>query len=226
MKYLTALLSLLVLTACGGGGAATDGGSNPVAASAALPTVTPTVAPTASPSPTPTPASWGGFSGGGVFASPYQVTTPEDVTHIADFPGAYFELTGNIDMDGIAVTPIPVFSGVIQGHHYSLRNLTIQTTGGNSAALILTLSGIITQLYMSNILIESASQYAAAYAIDVSGTISNSQISSGTINSHLGGNGWNTGTGNPFYVNRVGGATITGDQSTVDFNGNSFFGTF
>lgn len=232
-KLIGSLTLVLTLSACnGGGGGSSDSPSavqdtSPVATASPTPSPTPSVAPTATPSPTPTLApAWGGFSGGGVLANPYQVTTATDVTHIGDFPAAYFELTGNIDMSGTTIVPISSFSGVIQGHLFALENLTIQTMGSTPSALVVALSGIINKLYMSNILVEASGNYAAAYGINVSGTISNCQILSGTINSHLGGNGNGVGTGNPIYTNAVGSPVVTGDQSTAVFNGNSFFATY
>ena len=213
MKYVLIIsLGLISLTGCGGDGGGSA--SAPQAIQNVAPTSFPTVSPTASPSPAP---AWGGFSGGGDLANPYQVTTSEDVDHIRDFPAAYFELTGNIDMTGVAFTPITNFSGVIQGNFYKLENLTIQTAGGDPAAFAVTLSGIINRLYLKDILIESTGDYAAALAFNLSGTISNSQILSGTINSHLGGNGNGVGVGNPFAVNRVGGSVMTGRSSDCGF---------
>lgn len=234
MKTLMVIL-ILSLTACKSSGGGSDAGSpqvssaEPVATASPTPTPTPTPIPTPSPTPTPTPApAWGGFSGAGDIGHPYQVTTSIDVTHIQDFPAAYFELTGNIDMTGINFTPIATFSGVIQGHLYRLNHFDIETTGGAPAAFAINISGIIHQLYLDNVTLSSDTGYAAGYAYTLTGTatLSQCQILSGTIMSPLGGNGWTTGTGNPFWVNRLAGSTVTQLQSTVDFNGNNSFDTF
>lgn len=220
MKNLILISSLLALTACqsSGGGSA----SPEVATSTNVPVATPSPTPSPSPSPTPspTPSGWGGFSGGGVMSNPYQVVTATDVTHIQDYPSAYFELVNSIDMTGTSFTPITDFSGVIQGHLFKLENLTIAGSGSTDVAFAMTLSGSINQLYMSGISITSAAGYAAAYAYSLTGHLTNCQILSGTVTSPRGGS-------NPFFVGSGGGAGgWSALQSTVDYNGTTSFQTF
>lgn len=232
MKKLIGFTALaLMVSACDSGGAASPSAlvltSIPVGLSPApIPSVTPSVSPSPSPSPSPSASilAWSGFSGNGDMAHPYEVTTATDVTHIGDFPAAYFELTGSIDMTGVTFTPIPTFSGVIQGHLHQLNHLTISEHG--DAALVLSLHGIINGLYFQDLTVSSAVGYAAGYSIDVYGTVSNSQILSAVITAPLCGNGNGSGTGNPIYTNFISGAVVTADQATVTFNGNSFYATY
>lgn len=217
-KFTLIVLMAVLVSGCEAGGGPTASTSSILESQPIL-----GIDPSPTPSPTPSPSvtatsTWGGFSGGGDQANPYQVTTAEDVTHIGDFPSAYFELTGNIDMSGTTFTPIPTFSGVIEGHLFKLYNFTIAATGANSAAFAITLTGSIDKLYMGNVSITSATQFAAAYAVNLQGNITNCQVLSGTLTSPQGGNGQNSGVGNVFYVNLVSGA-LSNSQASVTFNG-------
>lgn len=238
IKNVSVLTFGLCLAACQGGA---KGGSPETAAvvtqavASAAVTPAPTASPSASPSPTPSPSASPSpspspsaslsphtFSGAGVLASPYEISTAADVQHIADYPAAYFELTQDIDMTGVTLDPIPDFSGVIQGHFYELENLTITTLGNSPAAIVLNLTGIILDVQLDQLAISSETGYAAAFAFNVYGTVKDCRILAGDIVSPRGGHGVvgdGTGVGNPIYVNRIGGSIVTGDASDVTFNG-------
>jgi hypothetical protein len=213
---------MIALSGCGG-----DAGSEGLTATSSVNTIIPSPTPSATPSPSATPA-WSGYSGTGVLAHPYLLSTPDDVVHIGDYPAAYFSLTQNIDMVGVPLTPIPNFTGVIQGHLHKFDHVTIASSGANAAAFILFLgaAGTVTQLYMSNVNISSAAGFATTFVSEVQGTLTGCHALSGVITSPAGGNGQSTGVGNPVWTTRDAGSVVNTNQSDVTFNGHAFFGTF
>ena len=236
MKTQIVILTLLILTGCGDQGGGTNSVDNaqtfatpftpdamtptPTPAPSATPqptaTATPTPAPTATPSPTPY-----AFSGGnGTIGNPYELSNPNDVRHIGDFPAAYFELTQTISFEfEPAFSPLPAFSGVLYGFNYTLYKMTI-TGSGPKTALFTSVSGTIVELKMSSLTV-TGTQFAASIAGDLTGNALISQCEiSGTITSPSGGNGFNTGTGTPLSVTKSAGTTYPGTTVDVEFNGN------
>lgn len=187
----------------------------------ASPTVSPTPSPTptVTPSPTPTPYAFPG--GNGTIGSPYHLDTAADVQHIDEHSSAYFTVTQDIDMSGVVFTPLHAFSGVLYGNNHHFYHLVIAKTDGTTAALFASLSGTIVSLVIQSATI-SSNGYAAGFAGTLTGSalISSGSVS-GTITSGLGGNGFNTGTGNGVYVTKSAGSTVTNVQQSVVFNGNT-----
>ncbi len=232
-KTMTFMLLGLILTACESapsvpapGSASTSGSGsvdNPktsVPTTASVPSVpvsatVPAPAVTPSPSPSPTPYSFP--SGSGTIGSPYAIETRTDFEHIVDHSAAYYNITQDVDMSGGSFSPIASFSGVIYGNNHHLYNLVITKTDGTTAALFTALSGTITSLVLQSVTI-SSNGYATGFAGTLTGQVSGSIT--GNITSGLGGNGFNTGTGNCVYVTKSGPGSATGTVENAFFNGN------
>lgn len=177
------------------------------------------VTPSPTPSASPSPSGPYTFTGAGTFASPYNVATPADVQHLGQFSGSYFELTNDIDLTGVMITPISQFTGNIQGHNFALNNLTL--IGSGDIAFITNLRGNVVNLAMNHVSIMSTDGHAAAIATTVYGELKDCSVGSGTITSPDGGNGSTTGVGNPIYTYYVTGADDSPNFAEVTFNGSS-----
>lgn len=224
--------SAMALSGCGGDGGAAVGSPQsadlvvvPVASPTPSPSVTPTPSPSVTPTPTPTPTptvtpapyAYGG--GNGTIGTPYLLDTQADVQHIADHLDAYFSLTQDINMAGISFAPLGAFSGTLYGHTHHLYNMHIVGAGTAVAAMFTSVSGTIVQLVLQNVTVTGGG-FSAGFAGNLTGLISTCQIT-GTITSPSGGNGDNTGIGNPVYVTVSGGGTVVTTSQNVQFNGNT-----
>lgn len=182
-------------------------------------TTTTTTQPPSTTTTTLPPAQPYAFGGGqGTQAQPYILQNASDLRHIADFPSAYYWLNNAINMDNEAFSVLPAFSGTLYGNNYDISNLTITTTGSQTAALFASVSGTIVQLKLLS-LKSSGQGFATGIAGNLTGTISSCFIG-GTITSPSGGNGYNFGTGNSLYVTKSGAASVVNTTQNVQFNGN------
>ena len=215
MKNLIAstALTLFILTACN------SATTTQVVPLAVVATASPTASPSPSPSvsPSPVPYSFGG--GAGTSGSPYQIDTATDVTHIGDYPSAYYNVTQDINMNGVTFTSIPSFSGVIYGGGWIISNLTVS---GSGASFIGTLSGTITSLSLDTVAINS-SDYGAAFAqaITATGGVNYCHVTGSITSPSALGDGYHAGTGNPVYVTRATGGTVTATTMNAQFNGST-----
>ena len=69
------------------------------------------------------------LEGSGTSFDPYLIASAEDLGAMARYRGsASYRLVADIDLSGVTWTmaPIPVFSGVFDGHGHRIRNLTLQ----------------------------------------------------------------------------------------------------
>lgn len=189
----------------------------PSASPSATPSPSPSVSPSPSPSPSPTPYTYSG--GTGTLANPYQLETATDVQNIELNASKYFTLVQDINMSGINFHPLSAFSGTLYGNNNHIYNLTITTTGTTKAALFASVSGTIVSLVLQNATMVAAT-YATGFAATLTGLISGCSVS-GTITSPSGGNGFNTGTGNPTYVTKSGAGSVVNTTQAVTFNGNN-----
>ena len=76
------------------------------------------------------------------------IRTAEDLYQLANSEGKYL-LTNDIDLAGIAWTPIEDFNGTLVGNGCAIRNLTINTDTGN-VGFFATLKGTVTDLVFEN----------------------------------------------------------------------------
>ena len=70
-------------------------------------------------------------------ASPYQITTAEELQAMSDHLDAYYVLMNDIDLSGTAWTPVGTtskpFTGNLNGNGKSISNLTITATSNDTA---------------------------------------------------------------------------------------------
>ena len=66
------------------------------------------------------------FAGGtGTTFDPFRISTPQQLQNIAFVLGGFFVLMYDIDMGGINWTPIPAFSGILNGNDRTINNLRV-----------------------------------------------------------------------------------------------------
>ena len=127
-----------------------------------------------------------GGTGSGTAADPYRIAQPEDLELLRQYPDATFELTADIDMDGVTFAPVEQgFTGTLDGDGHTIENLTI--TADSAAALFITLKnggtnaiGIVKDLTFTNPQIK-AGQIAAVVACANEGYISNVNVTGGSV---------------------------------------------
>ena len=90
------------------------------------------------------------FAGGtGTAEDPYQVATAEQLQAVTDFTTSNFIQTADIDLDGVAFSPIATFTGVYDGGGHFIDNYTIES-GSDGAGLFARLNtpGVIKNVKM------------------------------------------------------------------------------
>lgn len=227
------LISFLSISSCTGSKTeSSDGADNSSSSQAApikevkseVPVVDDPVVPTVEePTEASSPVTAYKFSeGNGTLASPYAIKTVEDLKHVKDKLGAQYALINDLDLTGISLEPIgdmtKPFSGVFYGRNKSINNFKLSVTDGTTVALFGVVSGTISQL-VARVDISSN-----GYAAGLVGTLINNGFITGCtvygkITSSLGGNGFNTGIGNPILVSAAQNASVYGSAFFANFNG-------
>lgn len=100
------------------------------------------------------------MQGNGTQASPYLLSTPQDLHSVRNNLTAYYELANDIDMASFGnFTPIgkaiPYFTGHFDGKGYKVKNLTTNETTHNSGLFGVVENGIVKNLGVENALITS-----------------------------------------------------------------------
>lgn len=95
-------------------------------------------------------------SGEGTATDPYLVSTVSDLLNIRNDLTACYKLTADIDMNGIAFTPIGnendgAFSGTLDGAGHKIKNLTAGDENTKYAGLIGFLEGTVKNLALENV---------------------------------------------------------------------------
>ncbi len=94
------------------------------------------------------------YSGGsGTETDPYLVATAEDLQNVSNNTTSYFKQTADIDLDGVAFTPIETFTGQYDGDNFTIDNLTMES-GANGLGLF---SRVNTPGVIQNVVIRNAS---------------------------------------------------------------------
>lgn len=98
--------------------------------------------------------SYAQYSGGsGTETDPYLVATAEDLQNVSNNTTSYFKQTADIDLDGVAFTPIETFTGQYDGDNFTIDNLTMES-GANGLGLF---SRVNTPGVIQNVVIRNAS---------------------------------------------------------------------
>ena len=126
-------------------------------------------------------------SGTGTPADPYTIATPTQLSNIRNNPAAHHILLNDITLTA-PWTPIPNFTGTLNGNGHTLSNLTVTTTATHNAGLFSAISApaIITNLHLANPTVTAThatdSIYAGALAgINNHGTITHCSVTTPAI---------------------------------------------
>lgn len=121
----------------------------------------------------------------GVTGGAYQIHVPEDIKILSVKPAADHILMKNIDMEGVAFTPVPNFTGSFDGNGKTISNLTVDVDSGNYVGMFTQVgaSGEIVDLNLVNITVDamgSDARFVGTIAGLHYGTIENCTVT-GTI---------------------------------------------
>jgi len=143
----------------------------------------------------------GKFEGSGEADDPFLINTKEDLLLLADnvnnegltYEGCYFEITNDIDLQGVDFTPIGIygsgdyFYGILDGNGYTIKNLTINIPSDNNG-LFGMLGGTVVNLKIDGGSITGACcGIIASHATDSSALIVNCKTSNITVNATRAG---------------------------------------
>lgn len=129
----------------------------------------------------------------------YNIATAEDLLNIKNNTEGDYKLTADIDMSGVSFTPLPDFTGSLDGQGHVIRNLTFNNANQDQAALFSTTHGAT----IKNLGIENANIVGNANAAAIVG-----RACGGTIQSCYVANSYIEGR------DHVG--SITGDMNVND----------
>lgn len=129
----------------------------------------------------------------------YNIATAEDLLNIKLNTEGDYKLTADIDMSGVSFTPLPDFTGSLDGQGHVIRNLTFNNANQDQAALFSTIHGAT----IKNLGIEGANIVGNANAAAIVG-----RACGGTIQSCYVANSYIEGR------DHVG--SITGDMNVND----------
>ena len=133
------------------------------------------------------------------------------------FPKSEFILRNDIDMSGMDWTPVN-FSGTLDGAGHKIKNLTINASNGD-LALFNKMSGTVKDLVFENVNIKSTSYTlvrVATVAVEMTGTVSNVKILSGSIGGEMTESGGIAATVTGRIENSENRASIGGGTSVTD----------
>ena len=71
----------------------------------------------------------------------YNIATAQDLLNIKNNTDGDYKLTADIDMSGVSFTPLPDFTGSLDGQGHVIRNLTFNNANQDQAALFATTHG-------------------------------------------------------------------------------------
>lgn len=129
----------------------------------------------------------------------YNIATAQDLLNIKNNTEGDYKLTADIDMSGVSFTPLPDFTGSLDGQGHVIRNLTFNNANQDQAALFATTHGAT----IKNLGIENANIVGNANAAAIVG-----RACGGTIQSCYVANSYIEGR------DHVG--SITGDMNVND----------
>lgn len=129
----------------------------------------------------------------------YNIATAQDLLNIKNNTEGDYKLTADIDMSGVSFTPLPDFTGSLDGQGHVIRNLTFNNANQDQAALFSTTHGAT----IKNLGIENANIVGNANAAAIVG-----RACGGTIYSCYVANSYIEGR------DHVG--SITGDMNVND----------
>lgn len=109
-----------------------------------------------------------GWDGQGTMEAPYLISSAKDILMLGEYYGAgdkdpaWFRVTQDIDMQGVAVSPVGgSFNGYIDGQHHAIKNLVIEVENGGAALFSRVTNGGIKDLTIASGYIKGNSTVAA-----------------------------------------------------------------
>lgn len=113
------------------------------------------------------------------------IASAADLAKLAVNPSANFTITADIDMTGVEYTPVPYFTGSIDGQGHYIRNLTFNNSERDNAALVAEFAGS----YIKNLGFENLYIVGSANAAAVAGKTSAAVVISNVVvsNSYIEG---------------------------------------
>lgn len=113
--------------------------------------------------------------GNGTKASPYLISTAEELFAIPDGTEAHYKLVNDIDVNFNEVEPLGDFRGVLNGNGYTIKNAIMMITGN---VFNIGLFGSLTNATVENLTLDSFDVYTAGFYVGaLAGTVDNSTIS-------------------------------------------------
>ena len=123
------------------------------------------------------------FEGKGTKESPYLISTSKELemfskmVNIGDKMDAYFKLTKDIDMSGVAYATVTEFRGVFDGAGHIISNLTINEAGKENVGFIgLLQGGTIQNLGFENLVVSGKSRVGGIVGRSMYATIMNCYV--------------------------------------------------
>lgn len=179
----------------------------------------------------PTPPTEDDFAGGtGTTSDPYQISNSKHLCNVNKAvekdPKACFKLTGNVDMNGVAFTPICGFEGTFYGNNLTISNLTVECDY-QAALFQQTFNATLENINLTNVKATAKAGSAAGLVGTFSGkgTITNCKVSSAVITDNgTVGVSANSGkyTGGIVGLAEDGSSTITRCSFQGTITGNTF----
>lgn len=113
------------------------------------------------------------------------IATAADIEKMRENPQGNFKLTADIDMTGVDFTPIPTFSGSLDGQGHYIRNLTFNNTQRSDVGLFANFNGT----FVKNIGFENLNLVGDANVAAVAGKTTSASTISGVVvsNSYIEG---------------------------------------
>jgi len=112
------------------------------------------------------------------------IATPDDLEKIRKNPSANFQLTADIDMTGIAFTPLPDFTGTLDGNYHVIKGLRFENANLDNVGLFSTShNAVIKNLGIADAYFVGNANTAAITGRSYGGLISNCFVT----NSYLEG---------------------------------------
>lgn len=121
---------------------------------------------------------------------PYLICTPADLALLHDHPDAHFALAADLDLAGSIWTPVPSFSGTLDGQNRTIRNLqssaglfgTIESSGTVNRLLLVDAS--VNSYYGGGML--AVTNRGTVEHVDASGTVSGRWTLGGLVGTNEG----------------------------------------
>lgn len=112
----------------------------------------------------------------------YNIATAQDLLNIKHNTEGDYKLTADIDMSGVSFTPLPDFTGSLDGQGHVIRNLTFNNANQDQAALFATTHGAtIKNLGIENANIVGNANAAAIVGRAYGGTIQSCYVANSYI---------------------------------------------